>query len=412
MSEYDIAVIGAGPAGIMAAIRAGQLKKQVVLIERNDSIGKKILITGKGRCNLTNTSPIDIFIEKFGKSGQFLRPAFLAFFTEELMEFFTSYGLELKVERQGRVFPSTDSAGSVLDVLKRAVSENKVEVLYNTRIIDIVKEGCFILRSDKGGVIKACRIILATGGASYKETGSSGDGFNIAKSLGHTIAPLEPGLVPMTTKEAWVKEVQGLALKNIRLTFKAGKKKISSGIGEMIFTHFGVSGPLILDLSQKIASLAKEHKQVELFIDLKPGLTAVQIENNMISEIKKQGSKEVRSLLKASLPASLVPVFANVAGVDAVKKASQIKQDERRSMVALFKAMPLTITGTLPLEEAMITAGGVPTVEINPRTLESKVMPGLYFAGEIIEGGAQSGGYNLQQAFSTGYLAAKGACDA
>jgi len=406
MYIYDIAVVGAGPAGTMAAIRAGQLKKNVVLIERNDSIGKKILLSGRGRCNISNTAPVDKFIEKFGKQGAFLRPAFFTFFNQDLIDFFESKGLELKAERQGRIFPVTDSAHSVVEVLKEYLLENRVQILYNMRLRDIKREnGFFQLYIEADGRVAARKVILTTGGASYKMTGSTGDGFRIARRLGHTVVPLKPGLIPLRTRESWIKKLQGLTLKNIRITFVYGKKKIVSDVGEFLFTHFGVSGPLVLDLSNKIISILEEYKEVHLFIDLKPGLNPEQLEKRLLDEFNAKGNTELKNIMKSLLPHSLIPVFIHLSGIQPEKKANQITQKERRLIMDLLKAFPLTIIGSLPIEEAMITDGGISIKEIDPRTMESKVIPGLYFAGEIIDGCASSGGYNLQKAFSTGYLA-------
>lgn len=413
MSVYDIAVVGAGAAGTMAAIRAGQLKKRVVLVERNDIIGKKILLTGKGRCNVTNTANLDDFLSKFGKDGAFFRTAFSRLSNEDLIDFFKAKGLELKAERQGRVFPITDNAISITQTLKEYLSENNVDIRYNARIKNIrQKEGIFHIDLTEGGTVEAKKVILAMGGASYKATGSTGDGFVIAKELGHTVTALRPGLVPLRTEEAWTKEVQGLTLKNIRLTFTYGKKRIVSEIGELLFTHFGVSGPLILDLSAYITGLLEEYPKIGLFIDLKPGLEPKQIENKILAEIKLLGKKEIKNFLKIFLPVNLIPIFARLANLDPDKKANQITQEGRRLMINTFKAMPLTIVGSLPIEEAMVTCGGVSKSEINPRTMESKIVPGVYFAGEIVDGSASSGGYNLQQAFSTGYLAGEAAANA
>lgn len=413
MSIYDIAVAGAGPAGTMAAIRAGQLNKSVALLERNDRIGRKILITGKGRCNVTNTAPLDDFLSRFGKDGAFFRTAFSKLSNEDLIDFFKVKGLELKAERQGRVFPITDNAMSIVETLKVYLSENNVDIRYNARIKKVRQEGgIFSIDLTEGGTVEAKKVILAMGGASYKATGSSGDGFVIAKELGHAITVLRPGLVPLRTEETWTKEVQGLTLKNIRLTFTYGKKKIVSEIGELLFTHFGVSGPLILDLSAYITGLLEEYPRIGLFIDLKPGLEPKQIENKILAEIRLLGKKEIKNFLKLFLPVNLIPIFARLANLDPDKKANQITQEGRRAMIATFKAMPLTIVGSLPIEEAMVTCGGVTKAEINPRTMESKIVPGLYFAGEIIDGSASSGGYNLQQAFSTGYLAGEAAANA
>ncbi|MFA5085548.1 MAG: aminoacetone oxidase family FAD-binding enzyme, partial [Candidatus Omnitrophota bacterium] len=286
---YDIAVVGAGAAGSMAAIRAGLSKKNVVLVERNDLIGKKILMTGRGRCNLTNSGKMDLFIEKFGRPGQFLRSAFYAFSNEDVMDFFKANALELKSERQGRVFPATDNARSVTGVLEKCLKENKVEIIYKARVSALKKDGENFILDTEAGPIAAKKIILATGGASYKDTGSSGDGFQMAQALGHAILPLRPGLVPLKTKETWVKDVQGLTLKNIRLIFIAGKKKITSDIGEMLFTHFGVSGPLVLDLSADIVRLLSEEGQMNLMIDLKPGIDGSEMDDKLLREIKEHG---------------------------------------------------------------------------------------------------------------------------
>ncbi|MDP2929704.1 MAG: NAD(P)/FAD-dependent oxidoreductase [Candidatus Omnitrophota bacterium] len=412
MNKYDIAVIGAGAAGSMAAIRAGQLNKRVVLLEKNELIGKKILMTGRGRCNLTNSGKLDTFIEKFGKPGQFLRTAFYAFSNEDLMDFFKANGLELKVERQGRVFPATDNARSVTHVLENCLKENRVDVRYKARIREIRKgDGNFILDTFESQ-IAAKKVILATGGASYKDTGSTGDGFQVAQNLGHEILPLSPGLVPLKTKDAWVKEVQGLTLKNIRLVFIAGKKKIISQVGELLFTHFGVSGPLILDLSGELIHLLEREKEISLLIDLKPGIESEEMKEKLLKEVKEHGGREIKTMLASALPLRLAPLILKLTNIDLHKKMHQMNKDERLKLAKILKELPLTITGSLPLEEAMVTCGGVSIKNINPRTMESRIVPGLYFAGEVIEGGAPSGGYNLQQAFSTGYLAGQAAANA
>ncbi|MCM8790417.1 MAG: NAD(P)/FAD-dependent oxidoreductase [Candidatus Omnitrophica bacterium] len=409
---YDIAVVGGGAAGTMAAIRASALKKRVVLIESNDSIGKKILITGKGRCNLTNTAPIDVFIEKFGRQGKFLRSAFFNFFNEDLIDFFRSKGMEVKAERQGRVFPATDKARSVVEVLARCLKEGKVEQLYNATLLKIKKkDDIFDLEIEGGRLIKAKNVILATGGASYKATGSTGSGFRIAADLGHEITPLKPALVPLKVREEWVKSLQGIALENVRLTFEYDKKRHFTDVGEIIFTHFGASGPLILDNSGDIMAVLGRHKEIRLLIDLKPGLRSSQLEERLLRDFRENGKVSLKSVMKNYLPQRLIAVFLDIAGVNGTKASSQITQKERRALIAVFKAFPLTITGALPLEDAMVTAGGVALRDIDPRTMESRIIPGLYFAGEIIDGAASSGGYNLQQAFSTGYLAGQSAAE-
>ena len=412
MNSYDIAVIGAGAAGSMAAIRAGQLNKRVILLEKNEIIGKKILMTGRGRCNLTNSGKLDTFIEKFARPGQFLRNAFYAFSNEDVMDFFKFNGLELKSERQGRVFPATDNARNVTQVLEKCLKDNKVDLRYKVRIRELKRDGKNFIMDTDGGPVTAGKIILATGGASYKETGSTGDGFQIAQTLGHTILPLRPGLVPLKTKEMWVKEVQGLTLKNIRLCFIAGKKKIMSDVGELLFTHFGVSGPLILDLSADIVRLLSEEGQVSLLIDLKPGIDSGEMDDKLLREIKEHGGREIKTMLAEALPLKLAPLILRLVDIEAHKKVHQMNKEDRRKLAKILKGLPLTITGSLALEEAMVTCGGVSIKEIDPRTMESRIVPGLYFAGEVIEGGAPSGGYNLQQAFSTGYLAGESAANA
>jgi len=404
--EYDVVIVGSGPAGIMAAIRASELGRSVVLLERNDCIGKKLLITGKGRCNITNAAGLDAFIEKFGKQGLFLRSAFSAFFNKDLIDFCESKGLHLKKERQERIFPITDMADSVVTLLRNVLGKNNIKVLYNMRVSHIRKKGDFFQLDIVGkDSISAKQVILATGGTSYGITGSTGDGFNIAKKLGHSIQPLTPALVPLKTQETWVKHLQGLSLKNVRISFVYGKKKIISDIGELLFTHFGVSGPLILDLSGRITALIRERHKIKLFIDLKPGLEHDKLCARLLREFSSKGKMYFKNIMKNFLPQRLIPVFVNLAGIDPLKVVSQIKKHERDTIINLLKALPLNIIGSLGMEHAMVTNGGITTKEINPRTMESKCVPGLYFAGEIIDGCAPSGGYNLQQAFSTGYLA-------
>lgn len=405
---YDIAVVGAGAAGSMAAIKAAQLGKRVILIERNDSLGRKIMLTGKGRCNITNTASIEVFIKKFNPGGEFLRTALFSFFNEDLMDFFRSNGLELKVERQGRVFPSTDNARSVVSVLEKCLKDNTVRILYNTRIAAIeIKGGSFTLIFKDGFSICSKKVIIATGGASYGATGSTGDGFVIARHMGHKIIPLKGALVPLKTKERWVKDLQGLALENVRISFNADGKKIVSDIGEIIFTHFGISGPLVLDLSGSLVPLIEENKEVAASIDLKVALTREGLEKKLIGKFVSEGNFKIKNLMQDMLPKRMVKTFLSVSCIMPEKTANQITRQERNTIINNLKAFPLTVSGSLTIDDAMVTAGGVSRKDINPRTMESRIIPGLYFAGEVIEGAAPSGGYNLQQAFSTGYLAGK-----
>jgi predicted Rossmann fold flavoprotein len=410
MKLYDVVVVGAGPAGMMAAIRIGQLSKSVVLIEKNDILGKKLKITGSNRCNITNTASFNIFLEKFGKRGSFFRSAFSTFSSRKLITFFKVKGLKFKVEDDGRVFPVTDRSRSVIKVLKEYLSENNVIKNYNTRLINIKKKkDYFSLDLGNDNYMATIKVILATGGVSYKATGSTGDGLDIAQKMGHNITTLKPGLVPLKFSASWVKELQGISLENIRIIIKYGEKKVISDNGNLIFTHFGISGPLILDLSNQIISILEKTETVQFFIDTKPEITIQELEEKLIKEFEIRRKSEFKNFMKFLLPNRMIPVFIKLLGMDPKKKVNQIKKEERNSIINLLKAFPLTITGSLGVDKAMITCGGVSRREINPQTMESKLIPGLYFAGEIIEGCAPSGGYNLQQAFSTGYLAGEAA---
>ncbi|MGB9978042.1 NAD(P)/FAD-dependent oxidoreductase [Methanobacterium sp.] len=406
MKLYDVVVVGAGPAGMMAAIRAGQLGKNVMLIEKNDTIGKKLKITGSSRCNITNTASLDTFMEKFGKKGAFFRSAFVALSNRRLMTFFESKGLKFKIEENGRVFPVTDKSRSVIKVLKEYLSRNKVKINYNTSLVRIKKKkDYFSLDLGNDNYMATRKVILATGGISYSATGSTGDGFNVAQKVGHKITPLRPGIVPLKVAEAYVKELQGISLENIQLTFKYGKRKLVSDNGNLIFTHFGISGPLVLDLSSQIVQILEKNETISLSIDLKPEMTEKELQKKLMDEFENRSKTEFKNLMKLFIPNRMIPIFTELLDIDPKKKVNQIKKGERNKVINLLKAFPLTVTGSLPVEKAMVTCGGISRKEIDPQTMESKVMDGLYFAGEIIDFCAPSGGYNLQEAFSTGYLA-------
>lgn len=413
MIIYDIAVVGAGPAGIMAAIRSSQLKKNVLLIERNDVIGKKILLTGNGRCNITNISSLEVFIKNFGKQGTFLKPAFFTFSNHHLIDFFNAKGLIFKTEDKGRVFPVTNKAFSVVKVLKEYLLENNVTLLYNARVLTLErKDDLFQLELKVSDHHKVCaeKVILATGGVSYKKTGSSGDGFCIAKKLGHTVIDLSPALIPLQVEEPWIKTLQGISLKEVRISIQCGNKNIVSPTGELIFTHFGISGPLVLDVSSTIVSELAHNKKVMLSIDFIPGVNQEQLSTRLLSEFNIGRNLQIQSIIKSFLPQRLASVVMQLLDVDLCTRVHQITKKERFFIAHLLKCFPLTILGSLSIDEAMVTNGGISTKEINAKTMESRLVPGLYFAGEIIDGCGKSGGYNLQQAFSTGYLAGENAC--
>ncbi len=394
---------------MMAAIRASELSCDVTLVEKNSSLGKKLLLSGKGRSNLTNACDLNSFLARFSKNGEFLRDAFKKFFNQDLIGFFEKRGLKLKVERQLRVFPATDRASSVIEVLKKELLKNKVKVFCSLGMKDILIRDNSVkgLVLQDGRVIPADKIILATGGVSYKFTGSTGDGIELARKFGHRVIPLRPGLVPLETRQRY--PLEGLALRNIRLKFSDGQKQIVSEIGELLFTGSGISGPLVLSLSGAIAQWLEQKKGARVEIDLKPALSPEQLNGRLMREFKSNPARNIKNIMQNLLPSSLCPVFLKIAGIDPAKKASHITQKERRMIILLSKALRLDIIKPLPIEEAMVTRGGVSLKDINPRSMESRLVKGLYFCGEMIDVDADTGGFNLQAAFSTGYLAGESA---
>jgi len=396
---------------MMAAIRAAHLGQEVALIERNSQLGKKLLLSGKGRCNITNTCDLNSFIDRFSGNGQFLRDAFAEFFNTDLIKFFEDRGLKLKIERQLRVFPLSDKSGSILEILEEELRKNKVNIIYQSRAKNIIVrngETKGILLAG-GETISADRIILATGGISYAFTGSSGDGIKIAGESGHRVTPLRQGLVPLETKQKYPAALRGLTLKNIRLRFSDAKKEIVSPVGELLFTPFGISGPLVLSLSGQIVDWLSQKKSVHVDIDLKPGLSAEQLDARLLREISLNSKKSIKNFLASLLPKKLIELSLEILKIAPDKKANQITQSQRRNIISLLKAFRLDIARALPIEEAMVTKGGVSLKDINPRTMESRVIKGLYFAGEMMDVDADTGGFNLQAAFSTGYLAGESA---
>jgi len=396
---------------MMAAIKAGSLAQEVILVDKNPSLGKKLLLSGKGRCNLTNASDLDSFLKRFSKNGEFLRDAFKKFFNQELMDFFQERGLPLKVERQLRVFPVTDSSNSIVNTLEKELIKQNVKIKLNSKATDVLVENNQIkgLYLEEEEFIPCDKIILATGGVSYSFTGSTGEGLELAKKTGHNIVALRPGLVPLVVSEKYIKTLEGLTLKNIRLKFGAGRKEIISEVGELLFTSFGISGPLVLTLSAKIANWLADKKEVFADIDLKPGLTVEQLSARFLREFKTNAKKGIKNVMKSLLPIKLIDLFMELAKINPHKKANQVTQKERETLVALLKGWRLNISGTRPIEEGMVTQGGVSLKNINPRTMESRIIKGLYFCGEMIDVDADTGGFNLQAAFSTGYLAGESA---
>ncbi len=404
--KKKVVIIGAGPAGLIAAGKAAEKGCDVVLVEKNERVGKKLLISGKGRCNITNDTDIEGLIENTPGNGNFLYSSFYTFSNNDLLDFLKSNGLETKVERGGRVFPISDRSQDVVEALLRYTRDTGVKLMLKTRVIDIkTSNGSVCGVTVSGGQELECdSVIIATGGVSYPGTGSTGDGYAIAEKSGHTIIPVKPSLVPLVVSDEWVKELQGLSLKNVEITIINKKgKKVYSDFGEMLFTHFGVSGPVILSSSRHIMDYG--YKDVKLVIDLKPALGEDKLDDRVQRDFEKYSRKQFKNSLDDLLPQKLIPVIIKLSGINPEKFVNQITKEERKVVVKVLKNLELNISGSRPVTEAIVTAGGVCTDEINPSTMESKLIKGLYFAGEVIDVDAYTGGFNLTIAFSTGYVA-------
>ncbi|MFH1576526.1 MAG: NAD(P)/FAD-dependent oxidoreductase [Candidatus Margulisiibacteriota bacterium] len=404
--RYDIAVIGGGPAGMLAAGMAAQNGAKVILLEKNEQLGKKLLLSGKGRCNITTAEedPTTV-IEAFGKNGKFLYSALHEFSVQDTINFFNQLGVATKIERGQRVFPVSDQALDVLRALTNWLKEQKVRVVTGCTVIKLVKVGSQIekVKSSRGDFF-AGKFIITTGGQAASFTGSSGDGYAWAKKLGHQIVPPVPSLVPVRTKDAWVKDLQGLSLKNVRISIYQSLKKHDERFGDALFTHFGLSGPIILDMSKKIGTLLA-NGSVELRIDLKPALDFPQLDARIQRDLKKMSNKAFKNSLAELLPQKLIPVIVRMSGIDPEKKANNITKEERNKLLHLLKELRTHVSSLLGHEKAIVTAGGIELKELDPRTMRSKLINNLYFAGEIIDLDGPTGGYNLQMCWSTGYLA-------
>lgn len=404
IDRYEVAVVGAGPAGLMAAFSAASKGHSVIIFERNSTPGKKLLLTGNGRCNLTNTTPFREFVGKFGRNGAFLRTAFRRFSNRDLMDYFESRNLDLKVEEGGRVFPVTDESNSVLKVLERSIKKLGVEIVYRSRLKRLHKKDDIFILSFNNSEVESENVILATGGCSYPNTGSTGDGYNIAKKTGHEVTPLLPGIVPLKTREKWVKDLQGITLDGVKLAIKHPNSKMVINDADLLFTHYGISGPSILDVSSKIVQLLKTG-DMHITLDLVPDKSSEDLREEFLNAVKTHGKVDVKNYMKLHVSNRMIPVILDLAGADQHIKMNQLSKKDRNSILNIIKTFPLTVYGHLPLESAYVTCGGVSSKSIDPNTMESKFLKGLYFAGEILEGCGPSGGFNLQQAFSTGYLA-------
>ncbi len=405
MNNFDVLVIGAGPAGLLAAGRAAELGNKVLILEKMRAPGRKLLITGKGRCNITNDANISEFIRHVNPDGRFLRNAFSQFYSTDILNLLRRYGVESTLERGGRYFPQSNESKDVLDALLKWVEELKVEIRYGQRVAKLLVENKEIRGLlTNGHKLLVKHIILATGGKSYPATGSNGEGFELAKAVGHSVGKLMPALVPIETKGNVAQKLQGLSLKNVRASVWVNGRKAGENFGEMLFTHFGLSGPIILTLSRLIVVEIQKKNKVILSVDLKPALDEQKLDKRLIRDLNEQGKKKIGNIFRNWLPASMIPVFMDLLEINPEKEGHQITSKERKQIRNLLKNLHFNISNHRSFKEAIITAGGISTKEIAPKTMESKLVSGLYFAGEMIDLDAETGGYNLQIAFSTGWL--------
>lgn len=400
-----VIVIGGGAAGMLAAWQAAKEGNEVLLFEKNEKLGKKLFITGKGRCNVTNACEIEELLDHVVTNKEFLYSGFYTFSNDRMMELLEELGCPLKVERGNRVFPVSDHSSDVIGALERGLRDQRVKIHRKTRVKSLVIQNEKIqgVRIESGDVISGDKVIVATGGMSYPATGSTGDGYEFARKAGHHVTKLSPALVPFQVKEEFCRQLMGLSLRNVGVTLTADGKKVYQDFGEMLFTHFGVSGPVVLSASSHIAKY--QGKELKFLIDLKPALSKEQLDQRVLKDFKKRSNKDFGNSLDELLPKKMIPVMIELSGIEQHKKVHEITKKERERLVLGMKQMELTITGVRGFKEAIITQGGVDVREIQPGTMESKKVRGLYFAGEVLDLDAVTGGFNLQIAWSTGYLA-------
>lgn len=409
----NVIVVGGGAAGMMAAIFAARNGQNVTLLEKNEKLGKKIFITGKGRCNITNAADIEDLFTAVTSNPKFLYSGFYSFTNQQVIDFFEELGVKTKIERGERVFPVSDHSSDVIAAFSRELKSLGVSVSLHTEVRELLCEQdkvCGVLLTN-GKKMKADAVIVATGGISYPSTGSTGDGYRFAKETGHRVTELLPSLVPMEVRQWYAKELQGLSLRNIEIRITDGKKKLYEEFGEMLFTHYGVTGPVILSASSVVGKTLRK-KELTLHIDLKPALSEEQLDKRILREFDANHNKQYKNSIDSLFPAKLKPVMIELSEIEPEKKVNEITKEERQRLVHLIKDFTMTLTGLRSYNEAIITKGGVSVKEIDPGTMESKKMKGLYFAGEVLDLDAMTGGYNLQIAWSTGYLAGINAgCD-
>lgn len=413
-SVYDVIVVGAGAAGLIAAGRAAELGGKVLLLEKMERAGRKILISGKGRCNITNDAPIDEFLKRIHSNNRFLRHAFSTFFSKDIIQLLKDHGCDTAVERGGRVFPVSNKAADVVHALMHWLDQNPIEIRYGHRVEEfLVTAGELTglkVRSTKGTrIIHARNVICCTGGMSYPATGSSGDGYRMASALGHTVETPRQALVPLETGGDIAQRMAGLSLRNVKAMVWVNGRKLKEAFGEMLFTEFGISGPIVLSLSRLVVDELRKHHHVEVSIDLKPALDEAKLDLRLVRDLAEYGKQPMASIFRKWLPAAMIPVMLDLTVINGRKAGHQLTSSERRNTLRLMKDLRLAVTGCRPFKEAIITAGGLVTSEIHPSTMESKLVPKLYFAGELLDVDADTGGFNLQIAFSTGWLAAESA---
>ncbi|WP_347275525.1 NAD(P)/FAD-dependent oxidoreductase [Candidatus Kuenenia sp.] len=402
---YDFIVIGGGPAGMMAAGRAGERGKSVILLEKNAHPGKKLLLCASGRCNVTNTASFAAFFDAYEKAGPFMRPSLGIFSPEKLRSFLSSYGVETIEESKGRVYPKSQKAESVLDALLSYLRIHRITIKKNSRVVCVKEKNKQVIGVEtEGGFIAGRNVLIATGGRSYPSTGSTGDGYALASSLGHTICKTYPAIIAFETEDAWVKQAQGTPIKNAQITACQQGRKIAQHFGEALFTHYGISGPAILSISKRIMK-NYGNGAVRISIDFKPNMSPAELTAQLVKKINANGGKAIKTSLTYFVPEKLSPLLLNICGIDEKKKASQITAKERKKILDQLKGLSLTLSSHRPIEEAIITGGGIDLNEIESRTMESKLIKGLYLAGEALDVDGPTGGFNLQAAFSTGYLA-------
>lgn len=416
MQKYDTIIVGGGAAGLMAAGQSTELGAKVLVLERMNHPGRKLGITGKGRCNITNTAPLAEFIRQVQPNGRFLRSSFSNFFSDELIQFFNNIGIKTVIERGGRVFPEGGKAVELVKSMTNWCKNKGVSIKTNFRVNSlIIKDDCVVgvsgIFEEKGkkevASFLANKVIIATGGVSYPATGSTGDGYELAKSVGHKINPVWPSLVPLETEGTIARQLKGLELKNIKGTVWIDGKKAGEDFGELSFTDFGITGPIVLSLSRLIVSALKENKEIIFSIDLKSALDDKKLDNRLLRDFNEKGKETFRNILTGLLPRVLIPVCIQSTKIDSDKLGHQITSNERKELRKWLKNFNLKVTGHRSFKEAIITVGGIDTNEVNQKTMESKLMKGLYFAGEILDLDAPTGGYNLQIAFSTAWTAAQ-----